>query len=142
MMMRMKMAIAGGCLALAGCGQAPPTSVDPTDAARAAENPPELAAVLEALEPLEGSELDAGLVLRDARADSGRLIMDLRLTSDADIDTPAKRDVFIFAFERDFAQQMCAAPALRSFIETRGGMSVNVADPDGAPVLSRSIDSC
>ncbi len=141
--MRGLLTITLGAAMLAGCAQTrAPSGVDPAAAAQAARTPPELSAVLTALEPLEGSELDEGLGLRDARAEGGRLVLDLGVTDAATIDTPAERDAFRFSFERDFAQQMCAAPALRAFIAQRGGVTVNVADPDGAPILSRSIDSC
>ncbi|WOI57056.1 hypothetical protein [Palleronia sp. LCG004] len=140
--MRLMVTLAAGVALLSGCGGASdPLAVDPENAARAAATPPEMAAVISALEPLEGRELDEGLTLRQARADGGRLVLDL-VADAAAIATSAERDAFRFSFERDFAQQMCAAPALRSFISERGGVTANVSAPDGSPILSRSIDDC
>ncbi|SEO07831.1 hypothetical protein [Palleronia pelagia] len=141
-----RLLLGAGLVALAACNTTAPTAslpqVDPEAAARAAANPPQQAAVLSALEPLEGSELSPGLVLNDARAGDGRVIMDLSLSDDSAIDTPAKRAAFIEAFQRDFGLQMCAAPALRSYIATRGGFAANVRTAAGDPLVSRVIDSC
>ncbi|MBJ3761821.1 hypothetical protein ILP92_03540 [Maribius pontilimi] len=131
-----------GALALAGCMQQPMPEIDPQEAANATANPPELSAVLAQLEPAEGKPLGEGLTLRDARGEGGRLVLDMALDSDAAIATPQTRAEFIAGFEDSFGQQLCAVPALRAFIQTRGGVTATVAAPDGTPVASRSIDAC
>ena len=128
-------------IGVAGCVQQT-AAVDPQQAAEAAADPPALDAVLAQLEPNEGEPLGGGLVLRDARGEAGRLVLDMQLSDAGPIATPTERAGFIAGFEGDFGTQLCAVPTLRSFIETRGGVTATVAAPDGSPLAARSIESC
>lgn len=139
--MKAKLAAAMALLALGACAPAG-LRVDPEGARRAVESPPELVAVAEAMQARRGSRIGAGLTLSDARAEGTVLALELAHDAGADAFTAASRDAFVADFDRIFGAQLCAQPALASFVRSRGGVRATIETADGAPLASRTITSC
>lgn len=140
--MKLKLAVFTALLALGACAQTTGLRVDPEGARRAAESPPELVAVADAMQARRGSRIGADLTLTDARAEGDVLALDLAHDASAAEFTAASRDALVADFDRDFGAQLCAHPALASFVQSRGGVRATIETADGAPLASRTITRC
>lgn len=130
--------------ALAGC--APTTDaaleVDAGGASRAAEVPPDLAAVARALDARQGEKLSGELTILGASAEGRRLSMSFRHDRPADAFSQAEREGYAIVAARTIREQMCAQPATARFVEVYDGVAADIVTRDAAPLAAVEITEC
>jgi len=130
-------------LLLAGCAAGTaPLAVNEAGAARAAETPPDLAAVAQALDARRGQQLTGDLTILGAEAEGRRLAMRFRDARDADAFGAADRELYAIESDRQIREQMCAQPATRRFVEEYDGVSARIESADGAELAQVEIEEC
>ncbi|TRD21580.1 hypothetical protein [Palleronia caenipelagi] len=130
-------------LTLAACGGGgKEVTVDPVGAQIASETPPDLVAVAQALDARRGQKISDHLTVLSASARGQTLAMNYAHDRpDADF-SQAERESYAISTERTIAQQMCAQPATRKFVETYGGIAVNIVTSDRQPLANFNITTC
>ncbi len=132
-----------GALALLAACAAPtaPLEVDEVGAARAAESPPDLLAVAQALDARRGERLSDNLTILGASAEGRRLVMSFRDTRDLRPLGPAAREIYAMDADRQIRTQICAQPATRTFVEEYDGVVASI-EFDRRRVACRRGDHC
>lgn len=130
-------------LLLAGCAAGTdPLTVNEDGAARAAETPPDLAAVAQALDARRGQQLTEDLTILGAEAQGRRLAMRFRDDRAASAFGPAAREIYAMESDSQIREQMCAQPATRRFVEEYDGVSAEIVSADGVELARVEIAEC
>lgn len=135
------------CLAalsvLAACAAATdPLAVDEAGAARAADSPPDLVAVAQAMDAQAGTRLSENLTILGAEASGSRLAMRFEDRRAAGEFGPAAREIYAMDADREIRTQMCAQPATRRFVDEYDGVTASIVSSDGQPLADVSIEEC
>lgn len=135
------------CLAvllLAGCVSATEDTlaVDSAGATRAAQTPPDLAAVAQALDTRQGEKLSGDLTILGASAEGQRLSMSFRHDRNAAEFSPSEREGYALVATRTIREQMCAQPATARFVETYDGVAADIVTADDAPLAAIEVTEC
>lgn len=131
-------------LSVAGCasGTQETLAVDSAGATRAAQSPPDLAAVAQALDARKGERLSGDLTILGAAAQGRRLDMSFRHDRDAAEFSPSQREGYALVATRAIREQMCAQPATARFVETYDGVAADIVTADGAPLAAIEVTEC
>lgn len=130
-------------LFLAGCAAgSDPLAVDEAGAARAAETPPDLAAVAAALDARRGQRLAGELTILGAEAEGRRLAMRFRDGRAAEAFGPAAREIYAMESDRQIRAQICAQPATRRFVEEYDGVGAQIVSADDVELARVEIKEC
>ncbi|SFG15570.1 hypothetical protein SAMN04488020_101340 [Palleronia marisminoris] len=116
-------------------------SVNADGAAAAAQTPPALTAVAQALDARQGQMLTPDLEIRGASAEGDTLVMQFRHAQPSTAFGPAAREGYEVVAARSIREQLCAAPATARFVETYG-VAATIVTSDDQPLATVNVDDC
>ena len=119
----------------------PDLNVNAEGAAAAAETPPALLAVAQALDARQGQMLTPDLEIQGASTEGSTLAMRFRHTQPSTAFGPAAREGYELVAARSIREQLCAAPATARFVETYG-VTATIVPSDEQPLATVVVDDC
>ena len=119
----------------------PNLSVNAEGAAAAAQTPPALTAVAQALDAQQGQMLTPDLEILGASTEGSTLAMQFRHVQPSTAFSPAAREGYEVVASRSIREQLCAAPATARFVETYG-VAATIVTSDDQPLATVTVEDC